>query len=65
MNMLDNDGSPNIRDDHHDFGESLNTKVPDLDLDYENHENEMAEVSSNPKNRLSKTAAVKDGPTTK
>ena len=65
MNMLGDDLGPNIKDDPHDLVESLNTRLPELDLEYEHHENEVTEGPTNPKMQRSKTTAGKDGSTTK
>ena len=45
MNMLDNDTSQNLKDDHND---------PELDLEFENQEHDIAELEDNAKAKKSK-----------
>ena len=59
MNMLDNDESANLKDDMHingqsrDFADDMkafeqNNKYNDLDLDYENQDNDSPDIDGSP-----------------
>lgn len=54
MNMLDNDTSQNLKDDHNYLVENLYNKSPELDLEFENQEHDIAELDDNAKAKKSK-----------